>query len=73
MRAPKTLSKERACDMKSKEQRRKTVLKKLHSDMEKDKANPHRMSKWLKVMESKKMLFALEDEISKLTRQLKSK
>ena len=59
--------------MKSKEQRRKTVLKKLQHDMEKDKANPHRMSKWLKVMESKKMLFALEDEINKLTTQLKSK
>ena len=57
--------------MKNKEQRRKTVLKKLRHDMEKDKANPHRVSKWLKVMESKKMLFALEDEISKLTRQLK--
>lgn len=41
--------------------------------MEKDKANPHRMSKWLKVMESKKMLFALEDEINKLTTQLKNK
>ena len=59
--------------MKSRKQRRKTVLKKLQHDMEKDKANPHRMSKWLKVMESKKMLFALEDEINKLTTQLKNK
>jgi hypothetical protein len=41
--------------------------------MDKDKANPQRCSKWLKLMESKKMLFALEDEIDKLTTQLKSK
>jgi hypothetical protein len=59
--------------MKSRRQRRKTVLRKLRHDMDKDKANPQRFSKWLKIMESKKTLFALEDEIDKLTRQLKSK
>jgi hypothetical protein len=57
--------------MKNKAQRRKTVLKKLRHDMDKDKANPQRFSKWLKIMDSKKTLFALEDEIDKLTSQLK--
>ena len=41
--------------------------------MDKDKANSQRLSKWLKIMESKKTLFTLEDEIDKLTRQLRSK
>jgi hypothetical protein len=69
----KALLKERDFDMKNKDQRRKTVLKKLRHDMEKDKANPQRFSKWLKIMESKKTLFTLEDEIDKLTSQLKDK
>jgi len=38
--------------------------------MEKDKADPHRLSKWLKITESKKMLFTLEDEIDRLTEEL---
>ena len=59
--------------MKDKKERRKTVLRKLRHDMDKDKANPHRLSKWLKIMESKKTLFTLEDEIDKLTRQLKDR
>jgi len=59
--------------MKNRKQRRKTVLRKLRHDMEKDKANPQRFSKWFKIMESKKTLFALEDEIDKLTRQLKDR
>jgi hypothetical protein len=41
----KALLKERDFDMKNKDQRRKTVLKKLRHDMEKDKANPQRFSK----------------------------
>ena len=59
--------------MKDKKERRKTILRKLRHDMEKDKANPQRFSKWFKIMESKKTLFTLEDEIDKLTRQLRSK
>ena len=59
--------------MKDKKERRKTVLRKLRHDMSKDKASPQRLSKWLKMVESKKTLFTLEDEIDKLTRQLKSK
>lgn len=57
--------------MKTSKQRRKTILKKLKHDIAKDKANPDRISKWLTVMESKKRLFALEDEIDKLMRGLK--
>jgi len=41
--------------------------------MKKDKANPQRVSNWLKVMESKRKVFTLEDEIDKITRALKSK
>jgi len=59
--------------MKDKKERRKTILRKLRHDMDKDKANSQRLSKWLKIMESKKTLFTLEDEIDKLTRQLRSK
>jgi len=59
--------------MKDKKERRKTVLRKLRHDMSKDKASPQRLSKWLKIMESKKTLFTLEDEIDKLTRQLKDR
>jgi hypothetical protein len=56
---------------KDKEKRRDIILKKLRRDMQKDKANPQMVSKWLKLMESKKKLFLLEDEIDKLTKQLK--
>ena len=59
--------------MKDKKERRKTVLRKLRHDMSKDKASPQRLSKWLKIMESKKTLFTLEDEIDRLTRQLKDR
>jgi len=59
--------------MKDKKERRKTILRKLRHDMDKDKADSQRLSKWLKIMESKKTLFTLEDEIDKLTRQLRSK
>jgi uncharacterized small protein (DUF1192 family) len=58
--------------MKSRKERRKTILKKLKHDIAKDKANPDRISKWLMVMESKKRLFALEDEIDKLMSELKN-
>ncbi len=57
--------------MKNKDARRKTVLRKLRHDMKKDRANPQRLSKWLKVVESKRKVFALEDEIDKLTKALK--
>jgi len=59
--------------MKDKKERRKTALRKLRHDMSKDKASPQRLSKWLKMVESKKTLFALEDEIDKLARQLKDR
>ncbi len=59
--------------MKDKKERRKTVLRKLRHDMSKDKASPQRLSKWLKMVESKKTLFTLEDEIDKLARQLKDR
>jgi hypothetical protein len=59
--------------MKDKKQRRKTVLRKLRHDMNKDKANTQRFSTWLKIMESKKTLFSLEDEIDRLTRQLRDR
>ncbi|MDP8293185.1 MAG: hypothetical protein RAP41_02010 [Candidatus Orphnella occulta] len=59
--------------MKSKDARRKTIIKKIEHEMKKDKANPQRVSNWLKVMESKRKVFTLEDEIDKITRALKSK
>ncbi len=59
--------------MKSKDARRKTIIKKIEHEMKKDKANPQRLSNWLKVVESKRKVFALEDEIDKLTKTLKSK
>jgi len=59
--------------MKSKSARRKIIMKKLQHDMKKDKANPQRLSKWLKVVESKRKVFTLEDEIDKLTKALKIK
>ncbi len=58
--------------MKSKDARRKVILKKLEHEMKKDKANPQRVSNWLKVVESKRKVFALEDEIDKITKALKS-
>ncbi len=59
--------------MKSKDARRKTIIKKLKHEMKKDKANPQRVSNWFKVMESKRKVFALEDEIDKITKMLKAK
>lgn len=56
--------------------RRKTTreknLRALRLRMERDKASPSRISKWLKLMESKKKLFSLEDEIDRLSRELQS-
>ena len=57
---------------KSAENRDKS-LEKIRRMMEKEKANPDRVSKWLKVMEYKKKLFALEDQIDKMTKQLAQK
>jgi len=50
---------------------RKRALKKLRLDIQRDKADPKKLSKWLKVMECKKQIFALEDRMDKLTRSLK--
>ena len=58
---------------KDKGSRRERVLRKLRHDMQRDKANPQRVAKWLRLVESKKKLFALEDEIDKLTAQLQGK
>ena len=58
---------------KDKKSIRDKVLRKLRMDMQKDKTDSLRLSKWLKLMESKKKAFALEDEIDKLTQQLKNK
>ena len=50
---------------------RKRTLKKLRLDIQRDKADPKKLSKWLKVMECKKQIFALEDRMDKLTKSLK--
>lgn len=59
--------------MRSKKERRKTVIKKLQREMEKDKTCPQRLSKWLKVIESKRKVFDLEDEIDKITKALRNR
>jgi len=59
--------------VKNKNLRRKAILKKLQKDMEKDRANPQKVSKWLKLVETKKRLFSLEDEMDKLTKQLQKR
>ena len=51
---------------------RKRTLKKLRLDIQRDKADPKKLSKWLKVMECKKQIFALEDRMDKLTKSLKN-
>lgn len=57
---------------KDKKSIRDKALRKIRMDMQKDKTDPSRVSKWLKLMESKKRVFALEDEIDKITQRLKS-
>lgn len=52
---------------------REKSLHALRLRMEKDKASPSRISKWLKLMESKKKLFLLEDEIDRISRELQEK
>ncbi|MFH1868095.1 MAG: hypothetical protein ABH843_03900 [Candidatus Omnitrophota bacterium] len=52
---------------------RKKTLRRLRLAMFKDRADPEKLGKWFKLMESKKKIFALEDEINKLTKQLKSR
>jgi len=59
--------------VKNKNLRRKAILKKLQKDMEKDRANPQKVSKWLKLVETKKRLFSLEYEMDKLTKQLQKR
>jgi len=58
---------------KDKALHRRAIIKKLERDMKKDTANPQKVSKWLKVVETKKRLFVLEDQIDKLLKQLKDK
>jgi len=53
--------------------KREKALKAIKESMGKDKADPSRLSKWLKLMDCKKQLFSLEDQIDKLTRQLHEK
>jgi len=50
---------------------RKRTLKKLRLDIQRDKADPKKLSKWLKVMECKKQIFTLEDRMDRLTKSLK--
>lgn len=52
---------------------REKALRLLRFKMARDKTNPSRLSKWFKLMESKKKLFALEDEIDRLTRELQDR
>ncbi|NQT95854.1 MAG: hypothetical protein HQ572_05330 [Candidatus Omnitrophica bacterium] len=59
--------------VKNENLRRKAILKKLQKDMEKDRANPQKVSKWLKLVETKKRLFSLEYEMDKLTKQLQKR
>jgi len=59
--------------MKSKDNRRKTIIKKLQHEMKKDRTCPQRLAKWLKVIESKKKVFDLEDEIDRITTTLRGK
>jgi len=58
---------------KDKNSNREKELERLRHDMAKDKADQPRFSKWIKLMESKKNLFAIEDEIDKLINDLKDK
>lgn len=52
---------------------RKKILRALRLEMARDKVCPSKISKWLKLMECKKKLFSLEDEIDRITRQLQNK
>lgn len=52
---------------------REKTLCALRLAMERDKADPSRISKWLKLMECKKKLFSLEDEMDRLSRELQRK
>jgi len=58
---------------KGKDISRKRALRKLQLDMQRDKADPKKLSKWLKVMECKKQIFSLEDRMDKLTKSLENK
>ena len=52
---------------------RKMTLRMLRLAMLKDRADPEKLSKWFKLMECKKKIFALEDEINKITKQLQNR
>jgi hypothetical protein len=51
---------------------RKRALRMLRLSMTKDKADPEKLAKWFKVMDCKKKIFALEDEINRITSQIHS-
>lgn len=52
---------------------REKILRALRLEMARDKTCPSKISKWLKLMECKKKLFSLEDEIDRITHQLQNK
>ena len=52
---------------------RDKVLQRMNARMQRDKSAPLKVSKWLKLMDCKKQLFALEDEIDKITRELQAR
>jgi hypothetical protein len=52
---------------------KKITCKKIRRAMEKHRVDATRISKWLKKIESKKNIFAIEDEIEILAKKLKAK
>jgi len=53
--------------------KREKALREIKENMGRDRSDPPRFSKWLKLMDCKKQLFSLEDQIDKLTGQLHEK
>ena len=52
---------------------RKKILLKMQKEMKKDKKDPSQIASWLKIMDCKKKLFSLEDEIDNIADELKRK
>ena len=61
------------CVVEDKGYRRQKTLRRLRLAMARDNADPAKLSKWFKLMECKKKLFTLEDEINRITKELKNK
>ena len=59
--------------MKNIKTHRQKVLRKLRMEMRKDKANPARVSKWIKLIECRKKAFEIDDEIGKIEKSLAKK